>query len=230
MSSRSFRAYLCHTTKSDIEHPNCHLAVQEDLSKWHSLPRGPFWKGRRGSKEALLVVRELRRAKGSHSRIDQVLQVKVARLLKIDLLAVLNELQRLDEVDLALEIFCVVRQESWYKPEVYLYRDMLNCLGRNKRAAQCRIVLNDLKREGIKPTGSLCLELVSAYLQHGMVSEAIEVFDEVKGAGGCDKLMYRILMKGLDGLGLSDLRSNFKKEYIEKFGEEDHEGLRDHFF
>lgn len=196
------------------------VEAEEDQSKWHALPRGPLWKGRRGSKEALLVVRELRREKAHHMKVEELLETKVARLLKIDLLAVLNELQRLNEVDLAIKIFCVVRQEFWYKPEVYLYRDMLNCLGRNKRAAQCRIVFSDLKKEGIKPNGSLCVELMAAFLQHGMFCEAIEVFDEVKEAGCCDRLVYRILLKGLHRLGLTDLWLKFKKEYVETFGEE----------
>lgn len=198
---------------------------EEEKAKWHYLPRSPLWKGRSGSKEALLVVRELRRAKGDPWRLHQLLRTKVARLLKLDLIAALNELQRLQEVDLALMIFVVVRRELWYKPEVYLYRDMLNCLGRNKRAAQSRIVLNDSKREGIKPSASLCSELMVAFLKHGMVCEAIEVFEEVKAVGACDKLIYRILMKELHQLGRSDLWSKIRKEYKETFGEGEYDEL-----
>lgn len=194
---------------------------EERRVNWFYLHRSPLWKGRSGSKEALLVVRELKRAKGNLWNLHLLLRTKVARLLKLDLLASLNELQRLEEVDLALMIFVVVRQELWYKPEVYLFRGMLNCLGRNRRAAQARIVLHDSKREGIKPSASLCSELMVAFLKHGMVCEAIEVFEEVKAVDACDTLIFRILLKELHQLGRLDLWSKYKNEYIEIFGEEE---------
>eukprot|EP00250_Pteridium_aquilinum_P000807 c10977_g1_i1 orf=20-817(-) len=204
---------------------------EERRINWFYLPRSPLWKGRSGSKEALLVVRELKRAKGDPWKLHDLLCTKVARLLKLDLIATLNELQRLEEVDLALMIFVVVRWELWYKPEVYLYRDMLNCLGRNKRAAQSRIVLDDSKRQGIKPSASLCSELMVAFLRHGMVCEATEVFEEVKAGDACDKLIFRILMKELHQLGRLDLWSKYRKEYIETFGEEEeHDELNYHEF
>lgn len=124
----------------------------------------------------------------------------------------------------------VVRQELWYNPEVYLFRGMLNCLGTNRRAAQARIVLNDAKREGIKPSASLCSELMVAFLKHGMVCEAIEIFEEVKAVDACDKLIFRILMKELDQLGRLDLWSKYRKEYIEIFGEEEYDELSHHEF
>ncbi|KAH7447722.1 hypothetical protein KP509_01G118500 [Ceratopteris richardii] len=186
--------------------------MEEKRVNWCYLHRSPLWKGRSGSKEALLVVRELRRAKRDPWKLHLLLRTKVARLLKLDLLAALNELYRLEEVDLAL-------MELWYKPEAYLFRDMLNCLGRNKRAAQCRIVLDDCKREGIKVTPSLCTEVMVAFLKNGMVCEAIEVFEEVKASGTHDKLIFRILMKHLL-LNRSDLWSKYRKEYVEIYGEE----------
>lgn len=193
---------------------------EERHLNWFYLFRSPLWKGRAGSKEALLVVRELRRAKKDPLKLQVLLHSKVDRLLKIDLIAALNELQRLEEVDLALMIFVVVRQEHWYKPEAYLFRDMLNCLARNKRAAQCRILLDDCKREGIKPSPSLCTELMIAFLKNEMICEAIEIFEEVKAVDACDKLIFRILMKELLGLERMELWSKYRKEYIEVYGEE----------
>ncbi|KAI5073357.1 hypothetical protein GOP47_0011370 [Adiantum capillus-veneris] len=199
-------------TRAEIE--------EERRVNWFYLQRSPLWKGRAGSKEALLVVRELKRAKKDPWKLHVILSTKVDRLLKLDLIAALNELQRLEEVDLALMVFVVVRREPWYKPEAYLFRDMLNCLGRNKRAAQSRILLNDCKREGIKPSSSLCTELMVAFLKHGMVCEAIEVFEEVKAVDACDKLIFRILMRELLRLGRDDLWSKYRNEYEEAYGAE----------
>ena len=127
-----------------------------------------------------------------------------------------------------LQIFVVVRRELWYKPEVYLYRDMLNCLGRNKRTAQARIVLDDAKREGINPSTSLCSELMVTYLKHRMPCEAVEIFEEVKSAGACDKLIYNILIKELHQLGKLDLWLKYKKEYRKTFWGEEYEAFNYH--
>ncbi|MCO5553650.1 hypothetical protein L7F22_007175 [Adiantum nelumboides] len=75
---------------------------EERRVNWFYLRRSPLWKGRAGSKEALLVVRELKRAKKDPWKLHVLLRTKVDRLLKLDLIATLNELQRLEEVDLAL--------------------------------------------------------------------------------------------------------------------------------
>ena len=78
---------------------------------WQALPRSPLWKGRGGSKEALLVVRELiRHDRGGETawKLHLLVRSKVSRLLKLDLLASLNELQRLDKVDLALMVKLVI--------------------------------------------------------------------------------------------------------------------------
>ena len=75
--------------------------------QWQALPRSSLWKGRSGSKEALLVVRDLiRHERGAETawKLHLLVRSKVSRLLKLDLLATLNELQRLDKVDLALMV------------------------------------------------------------------------------------------------------------------------------
>lgn len=32
----------------------------------------------------------------------------------------------------SLQVFNMVRKEDWYKPDVYLYREMIDTLGKNK--------------------------------------------------------------------------------------------------
>lgn len=33
---------------------------------------------------------------------------------------------------ISLQVFNMVRKEDWYKPDVYLYREMIDTLGKNK--------------------------------------------------------------------------------------------------
>eukprot|EP00249_Psilotum_nudum_P017428 c26320_g1_i2 orf=279-794(+) len=73
--------------------------------RWSSRPRGPLWVGRRlESKEAVLTVKQLRINKLDVRKVDELMKTKVARLLKLELLQVLSELQRQDEVDLAFKV------------------------------------------------------------------------------------------------------------------------------
>ena len=71
----------------------------------HSRPRGPLWRGKKGiGKEALHVLCDVKRTKEDSVKLGNVLQTKAARLLKSDMLAVLRELQRQHEVELALKV------------------------------------------------------------------------------------------------------------------------------
>lgn len=68
-------------------------------------PRGPLWRGKKMiGKEALFVIQGLKRFKGDEERLEKFVKSHVLRLLKMDKIAVLNELQRQEEVDLALKV------------------------------------------------------------------------------------------------------------------------------
>lgn len=73
--------------------------------------RKPLWRDRVMSTEAIQVVQALKFAKASSSssssphRVDNVIDARFGRLLKADQLAVLDELQRQNEWQLALQVF-----------------------------------------------------------------------------------------------------------------------------
>ena len=67
--------------------------------------RKPLQKGRNLSSEAIQAIQALKRArKSGGAPLEVVLESKIRRLLKIDMMAVLGELQRQDESFLALEV------------------------------------------------------------------------------------------------------------------------------
>lgn len=69
--------------------------------------RKPLWRGRVMSTEAIQAVQALKLANSSSSsrRIEGVLDARVGRLLKADQIAVLAELRRQNEWQLALQVF-----------------------------------------------------------------------------------------------------------------------------
>lgn len=68
-----------------------------------------MWRTRVLSSEAIQAVQSLKLAQKSPSKLEQVLTTKLGRLLKADLEDALAELQRQNELDLALKV-CLI---SW---------------------------------------------------------------------------------------------------------------------
>jgi hypothetical protein len=69
-------------------------------------PRGPLWRGKKLiGKEALYVISGLKRFKDDEEKLPKFIKTHVLRLLKMDLIAVLTELERQQEVSLALIVF-----------------------------------------------------------------------------------------------------------------------------
>lgn len=62
-----------------------------------------MWRSRVLSTEAIQVVHSLKLAKASPAKLDEVFCGRLSRLLKADLVDTLEELQRQNELDLALK-------------------------------------------------------------------------------------------------------------------------------
>ena len=68
-------------------------------------PRGPLWKGKKLiGKEALFVILGLKRFKDDEDKVQKFIKTHVLRLLKMDLIAVLSELERQEETSLAVKV------------------------------------------------------------------------------------------------------------------------------
>lgn len=68
-------------------------------------PRGPLWRGKKLiGKEALFVISGLKRFKDDEDKRKKFIRSHVLRLLKMDMIAVLTELERQEHVSLALMV------------------------------------------------------------------------------------------------------------------------------
>ncbi|KAL1221255.1 Pentatricopeptide repeat-containing protein [Cardamine amara subsp. amara] len=101
------------------------------------------------SKEGLITAKELKRLQSKLIRVDRFISSHVSRLLKSDLVAVLAEFQRQNQVFLCVKLYEVVRREIWYRPDMFFYRDMLMMLARNKKVDETKKVWEDLKKGGV---------------------------------------------------------------------------------
>lgn len=178
------------------------------------------------STEAIQAVQCLKLAQNS-SKLERVFSSKVSRLLKDDLLDTLAELQRQNELDLALKVFDFVRKEVWYAPDLSLFNQMIMMLGKNKMIEMVERLFVELRNEGLEPDTRTFTEMIGAYFKVDKVNKAMNAYELMK-ASGCDpdKLALTILIRNLEKAGERTLSAAIKKEcakyfdYPEKFIEE----------
>lgn len=178
------------------------------------------------STEAIQAVQCLKLAQNS-SKLEHVFSTKISRLLKDDLLDTLAELQRQNELDLALKVFDFVRKEVWYAPDLSMFNQMIMMLGKNKMIEMVERLFVELKNEGLEPDTRTFTEMIGAYFKVEKVNKAMDAYELMK-TSGCDpdKLALTILIRNLEKAGERTLSAAVKKEcakcfdYPEKFIEE----------
>ncbi|XP_074281446.1 protein THYLAKOID ASSEMBLY 8, chloroplastic-like [Silene latifolia] len=178
-------------------------------------PRKPMWRSRHLSTEAIQAVQALKLAKNP-TKLNQVFDTRISRLLKADLLDTLCELQRQNELDLSLKVFEFAKTESWYTPNVSLYYDMIMVLGKNKLIEKAIELFEEMKKEGLKPDTRAYTELIGAYFQVSMVEKAMETYNEMKSSGCIpDKLTLMIMVRNLEKAERDDLSVSVKRDFEE---------------
>lgn len=191
-------------------------------------PRKPLWRGNTLSTEAIQAIQALKLAKSSPStRTEDVFRTRIERLIKADLVAVLEDLQRQNEWEIALEVFAFIQKEVWYKPDPDLYSDMIFMLGKNKLIEIAEQLFSKLKEEGLQPDTRVYTEMIGAYLRVGMVDKGMDTYGLMKESGcNPDKLTLTILIRNLEKAGEEHLASVVKKDcekyvdYPDRFLEE----------
>ncbi|KAL0341456.1 UNVERIFIED_CONTAM: Pentatricopeptide repeat-containing protein [Sesamum calycinum] len=182
-----------------------------------SSPSLSIWRRKKEmGKEGLMVAKELKRLQSHPLRFERFMKTHVSRLLKSDLVAVLAEFQRQNLIPLSMKLYDVVRKETWYRPDMFFYRDMLMMLARNKRVNEARTVWNDLKREEVLFDQHTFGDLIRAFLDSGLPDEAMRIYDEMRSSPDPPlSLPYRVILKGL--IPYPELREKVKDDFLELF-------------
>lgn len=180
-------------------------------------PSVSIWRRKKEiGKEGLMVAKELKRLQSNPVRLQRYIQFNVSRLLKSDLVSVLAEFQRQDQVFLSMKLYDVVRKEIWYRPDMFFYRDMLMMLARNKEVEEAKKVWLDLKGEGVLFDQHTFGDLIRAFLDNGLPNEAMEIYDEMRQSPDPPlSLPYRVILKGL--IPYPELREKVKDDFLELF-------------
>ncbi|KDP42187.1 hypothetical protein JCGZ_02917 [Jatropha curcas] len=190
------------------------------LRQYHDgRPRGPLWRGKKLiGKEALFVIQGLKRFKDDEEKLQRFIKNHVLRLLKMDMIAVLTELERQEEVSLATKIFQVIQKQDWYQPDVYLYKDLIIALTRGGKMDEAMKLWEVMRNENLFPDSQMYTEIIRGFLRDGSPADAMNIYEDMKKSPDPpDELPFRILLKGL--LPHPLLRNRVKQDYEELFPE-----------
>lgn len=180
-------------------------------------PRGPLWRSRKAiGKEALFVIQGLKRFKEDEEKLQKFMKCHVLRLLKLDMIAVLGELERQEEVALAVKVFRLIQKQEWFKPDVFIYKDLIVALARSKKMDDAMELWESMRKENLFPDSQTYTEVIRGFLKYGSPSDAMNIYEDMKKSPDPpDELPFRILLKGL--LPHPLLRNRVKQDFEELF-------------
>ncbi|KAK2425114.1 pentatricopeptide repeat-containing protein, mitochondrial [Trifolium repens] len=168
------------------------------------------------SKESVQVIQALKLAKNSDEKLNQVLKLRLLRLLKADVLDVLAELQRQNQLHLSLKVFeFIINDEEAGYAELLLtlYSDTILLLAKNKMIETVEEMFNRVVEKGLKPDTRFFNEMIGAYLQVGNTEKAMDFYRSMKDSGCLpDELTFTILIRSLLKNGEHELVETLKKE------------------
>lgn len=122
----------------------------------------------------------------------------------------------LQYLPIVFQLYDVVRKEIWYRPDMFFYRDMLMMLARNKSVDETKQVWQDLKSEGVLFDQHTFGDIVRAFLDGGLPTEAMEIYDEMRRSPDPPlSLPFRVILKGL--IPYPELREKVKDDFLELF-------------
>ncbi|KAK2358461.1 Pentatricopeptide repeat (PPR) superfamily protein [Trifolium repens] len=97
----------------------------------------------------------------------------------------------------ALEVFDMLREQSFYQPKEGTYMKLLVLLGKSGQPHRARQLFNTMIQEGCDPTPELYTALLGAYCRSNMIDEALSILNEMKNHPLCqpDVFTYSTLIK-----------------------------------
>lgn len=164
------------------------------------------------STEAIQAVHSLKLAKFP-DKLLEVFNYRITRLLKADLMDILFELQRQNEVELALMVFNFIRKQVEKEPDPSFYSSMILTLGKNNMVELAEQLFFELENRGETLDSRVYTEMIGAYFKADMPDKAMDLYESMK-VSGCvpDKLTFAILIKNLEKAGRNESTLEVKQD------------------
>ncbi|XP_057510660.1 protein THYLAKOID ASSEMBLY 8-like, chloroplastic isoform X2 [Actinidia eriantha] len=143
-------------------------------------PRGSLWRGKKLiGKEAISVVMGLKRLKDDEEKIDKFVKTHVSRLLKMDMIAVLLEFERQEEVNLAFKLWETMRKEDLF-PDSQTYTEVVRGFLTCGSPGDAMNIYEDMKQSPDPPEELPFRILLKGLLPHPLLRNRVKQdFEEI---------------------------------------------------
>ncbi|XP_068644533.1 protein THYLAKOID ASSEMBLY 8, chloroplastic [Aristolochia californica] len=177
--------------------------------------RGPLLRGRTLSTEAILAIQSLKRAHPEPTKLDAIFSKTLSRLIKPDLLAALRELLRQNQTHLALQVFALIRRESWYTTDYGLFAEVVSALARNQMTLEIDKLVLELADEGVSHGDDRGMQrLIRALIAAERGKAVVELYGMMKRGGRClDDYVVKVLIRGLRRLGEAEVADEVQADF-----------------
>lgn len=97
----------------------------------------------------------------------------------------------------ALKVFGMLREQSWYEPNINTYKKLLVLLGRCRQPEHACSIFQMMKEEGCEINAEIYTALISAHSRSGDLDKAFAILEKMKRIPQCqpDVFTYSILIK-----------------------------------
>jgi len=114
------------------------------------------------------------------------------------------------------QMFKVMQKQDWYKPDTFLYKDLIIALARSKKMDEVLQLWESMRKENLFPDSQTYTEVIRGFLNYGSPADAMNIYEDMKNSPDPpDELPFRILLKGL--LPHPLLRNKVKQDFEEIF-------------
>ncbi|XP_010672616.2 pentatricopeptide repeat-containing protein At3g06430, chloroplastic [Beta vulgaris subsp. vulgaris] len=118
----------------------------------------------------------------------------------------------------ALEVFEMLRKQSFYHPKEGTYMKLLVLLGKSGQPRRAHELFDTMIEEGLEPTSELYTALMAAYCRSNLIDKAFSILAKMKGLPLCqpDVFTYSTLIKTCIDAARFDLVESLYKEMDER--------------
>ncbi|XP_073134317.1 pentatricopeptide repeat-containing protein At3g06430, chloroplastic [Henckelia pumila] len=118
----------------------------------------------------------------------------------------------------ALQVFEMLKDQSFYQPKEGTYMRLLVLLGRSGQPGQACQLFDEMVDQGVEPTSELYTALIAACCRSNLISKAFTILEQMKSLPNCqpDVYTFSILMKACIDAGSFDLVESLYDQMAER--------------
>ena len=116
------------------------------------------------------------------------------------------------------QVFEMLKEQPFYHPKEGTYMKLIVLLGRSGQPARAHQLFDEMLQQGCQPTPELYTALVGAYCRSGLLDEALQLLNDMKGSPLCqpDVYTYSTIIKACVDATRFDLIDVMYKDMAER--------------